>query len=1403
MARYFNGSSYARMGNSEAINPHNMTLLYYLKVRSGDSLAEGDRFLEIGGKGFGGGGLGLYYEGGLLNAVGWSGSVTHFDIGPGFDLTGHKDVWLPCIIRSDADFYHEFWVGQTLVGTYSPGINRNTNNTYIALGTWAKTPGTLNGKHEGAECVIWDALLSNGDIEFLKGGEDPAIVAPGDIIRHWKIEGDSDPEPEEGGATGLTITGTAVKTTHPVFGFEPGPGYGDPPDFYVGSIDEDSATLSVDPLSEYLEVRFQNYYAGAVPIQTAPVLLEDVTQTGSTRFYRFLTGLNTLSFYQSRAKVLRAGGWSPWSDTTLWNTREPGWNPGNRLTCPPGPPGVFINPDANPPTNREGSGWFTPHPGQPLRGTANLVFRWIHTGPIWDIYISDDLGATWAKIKSNLGAGPEDGDGLFRYTMELDTTAYTDGMDYRLKAVSVNTSDDDVISLSFPIDNAEAVYWWKQTYDDPGERFGKAWAQEGRQINGTPTGDPIWYKGRDGCLAALRGHDHAALVDLDIPPSLGGDVTIRFYIWSGEGGFLTLQGRDDVENFVAGIAFFAKGETYEEAVGLWVGANSLSADLPFCCDGTLIATGGAVAHGVAETPGFFYPTNLGGNLASPIEKFWFKCMNLPRWHRLTPEQMDTWPEMRYRNGPEPGVDLHAPRFTCARRWEQYALRVRAELDPGDSKRVRIRTRIDGMGVTEPASGYWHSDDWHEASVDFEVGHLGFMSFQLAQQTYGAPNGGRIFLSWSALPLNPADIPPIIPPYEPPPWNPPQEGQPCTLVLQVFDDDRKRVKWEVGTDRYHGQPYLVDPENYGEQEVDMVKGAATIGQVEVIVIDKNTIPGDQDAGWLTARLSIESVGGLHGRRCRLIRYVDPTRGWVVIADGPASTPEMDESYSAFRWIIRDTRETERKVRAFIKADTSWVLPMGVPAGFGAYVDENGADQWLVPPQDPLIGDYQYDTGDAFPIGSVTFYDYWSGPFGPGGQPVGAQTVESDVVIIPAVEDETIADSEILGDPTPVLWTWPRFEILWRLEGSGDPWTVVDPMDTLVAGRSVVAPPGTSAYWRKLVTVWAAELADGSAVRAVSAMTLRGYQATGTFPTDGDSIEIAVRWKGEPTDFAPLHIEGMTSGAFLKQLYDGEYSPPDPVTGEVVPTGIRYHEADLLEVGQEAPDTILLRITEPVEDLRAWAEERIYSPTGWCPALNNDGEISPRSQIPPATFEGLQEISNAITEPSPTWDAGERIVNVIRYNYPRHYRVDLDEAEAVDLLEVRDVVQEYRDEASITRHGLQVVEFDGQAFSAMGGNDTKPIVEKTLEQGYRLAVLRRLYVFDRYRNGAPTLEVPVRRDYTWHLRAGDWVTVDLSWFPDYVTDRRGLITGGQILAINDVDCEWRVLLIEEALPVIPES
>jgi hypothetical protein len=38
-------------------------------------------------------------------------------------------------------------------------------------------------------------------------------------------------------------------------------------------------------------------------------------------------------------------------------------------------------------------------------------------------------------------------------------------------------------------------------------------------------------------------------------------------------------------------------------------------------------------------------------------------------------------------------------------------------------------------------------------------------------------------------------------------------------------------------------------------------------------------------------------------------------------------------------------------------------------------------------------------------------------------------------------------------------------------------------------------------------------------------------------------------------------------------------------------------------------------------------------------------------------------------------------------------------------------------------------------------------------------------------------------------GDWLIVNLSWMPDYVTGRRNLFGLAQIVSLGELDCAWR--------------
>jgi hypothetical protein len=636
---------------------------------------------------------------------------------------------------------------------------------------------------------------------------------------------------------------------------------------------------------------------------------------------------------------------------------------------------------------------------------------------------------------------------------------------------------------------------------------------------------------------------------------------------------------------------------------------------------------------------------------------------------------------------------------------------------------------------------------------------------------------------------------------------------CSLVLELYEADGETLAWEVGTSPYHPTPYLCLPGNYGAQEIDIIAGAATIGQVEVTVIDKAQTPGDQDSGWLTERLVSGSIPAIQGRRCRLIRYISAALGYVVIADGYAGTPRMDESFSAYKWVIKDTREVERDVGAFGNSNV-WIVPRGVEAGWGAYNDEAGDPQWLISPTEPLVGTYRESW---FSEGVVSLEDYWLDPFTeashrfPSTKYVLYDSNPLDVrVEIPEdFRDLSYSTVESLGGGM-YRHTWPNLRMMWRAEGSEDPWNIVDPY--------TVQTTPSGAYPRRLFysdggvgNPIEAEVAfdpDSRQIVAVHTITLRLLDGSvlvdGDYPTEGQRVDIAVQYIGPPSETTPLYIEHdddgvtrLTAGRLLQKAYDGEYSARDPITGDIVPTGIRY-DADALLL---MTDLVRLRITEAVDDLRDWAEKTIYAPTGWAPSLDADLRISPSSQAIPESFDGLPVLDDNNVEPVPTWNAGETIINVLDFSYERWYIKDASgPGPNADSLGKRDVSIEYRSASSITRKEERA-SFDGSAFASVGSADGEALES---DVAAALALDRKLYVFERYNTGAQTIEVPVRRaDDTALLRAGSWVIVDLSWLPDYVLRRRGALWGGQIVAIHDIDCTWRILLIEEAVPLAPTS
>lgn len=359
----------------------------------------------------------------------------------------------------------------------------------------------------------------------------------------------------------------------------------------------------------------------------------------------------------------------------------------------------------------------------------------------------------------------------------------------------------------------------------------------------------------------------------------------------------------------------------------------------------------------------------------------------------------------------------------------------------------------------------------------------------------------------------------------------------------------------------------------------------------------------------------------------------------------------------------------------------------------------------------------------------------------------------------------------------------------------------------------------------------------------------YDATAPdLPATDDIIEFFLIGPIAPDPLHPVLVEGITAGEFCVNAYAGLYSARDPVTGAVIPTGIQYDAAAFAQM----TDPVRIRLDRPIEDLRDWLETHIYAPTGWVPALDDLGRISPVSQVPPTDTSTLTVIDDAMTEPSPDWDAGQRIINVVLFTYPRDYSIGKPDPPPPTLQVVRQnlldeatIVEEYKNEMSILRYGRQEFKLDGSAFRAVGRDPdlaeepylpvdsipvpralpprrsrgghweapvtTQPLVRTGVhvlpvsgdiedETAWQLARDRGTYLLERYAFRAPTVQINVMRAGIPDVRCGSWVLLDLKQFPDYITQRRGLFALGQVISVGELDCAWRRLLVEIVNPIL---
>lgn len=569
---------------------------------------------------------------------------------------------------------------------------------------------------------------------------------------------------------------------------------------------------------------------------------------------------------------------------------------------------------------------------------------------------------------------------------------------------------------------------------------------------------------------------------------------------------------------------------------------------------------------------------------------------------------------------------------------------------------------------------------------------------------------------------------------------------------------EEVEWaSCGSSLDHARPYLMKPEGYGGAEIDLLKGTASVGQQNLAVLDKRTDPEDQGSGWFTAKLAtVDGESALIGRRALRRRWANGPSGtwtdgeWVAVLDGVVSAVELMPSNVAYRLILKDIRERERKTSVFRHTGTAMVFPRGTYGGYGLLADGS----WLVPPVTAWPATFKRSTAT---IGQALLD--------------GADVSDPDPRI---VQTEAMAEAvkSVWDDELEVLVA-DRVTVLWRPEGSTGAFTELPRMQ--MPERELwqyhLKPNVLDAdEVRPTIKALVKKLVNTSIVTAVR-------MCGASIPAHNQRVEVMVRYDGPASKDYPFHYDG-TFGELLRNLYRGDYSTDEQ--GDPVAPGIRYDEAAVLAL--DVP--CRMRVTEPSDNLKEWAEKHVYQPLGAAPAII-DGLITPVRYALPDVEAELPVLTRDNCLRAPTWshtsaDAINRVVVEYARDYPLGSEGDPTGKESDgDGIASRKVTIIVEDDFSAELLNEKKLEIKPATLRTLGGAYgallTADVMDETPAQ---LARARGRQALDRFRLGGQHITCSMVESAAAEagIVPGSWVLVQLPSLPDYRTGRRALAADG---------------------------
>lgn len=608
----------------------------------------------------------------------------------------------------------------------------------------------------------------------------------------------------------------------------------------------------------------------------------------------------------------------------------------------------------------------------------------------------------------------------------------------------------------------------------------------------------------------------------------------------------------------------------------------------------------------------------------------------------------------------------------------------------------------------------------------------------------------------------------------------------TPLVGTVDGSGNVTDPTCSTDPAHARPYLLRIMEQAESEIDLIEGSSTIGQLNVEILDRRTVLGNQATGWFTAILGGASgFGTIIGRRI-LVEQQATSGSWYTLINGVAGDLELNDDYVTYKIPIRDIRERERDVPLFNQSDGSLsIFPPGPVNGYGRIqsIDfvygTSISEPWLVKPVQGVKAKFVVDPLNSN-VGLAMVTDL-RGMRQDGDAFNRIQTISHAAPYFGAAI--TLTDSSKM--------TYRDVGVRWRVWNSGSAWNVIRHMPYFT-GTAFSSWMSAFNHGIREYKGWFGSVSIEKGNPFIVMSTTNNSGAT-ALPTTNTDIELQLIYFGVPTEELPMLIE-KNLGQLLKDCYDGVYSTEAP--------RVLYDSTAMTAFIASTP-LARVKVTKAEKNMRDWVEKNVYKPTGSAPAIAPNGKITPvRYTLPDSGTSLIQLDDTNICEGS--WRHSYKdVVNKIVFKYIREvsqtgkpvekffFDIPVDERD-VEYVEVN---------TSAALFGPHTVEYDPETFRAWSNLGNSYVSGNIVDEiGTQLAKARGKDILDRFSYGAQRFSVSVRRSATGmaNLKVGDWIQIASSWMPDYTTGQRGINRIGQIVRIQDMDPATRALEIIDGGP-----